>query len=39
MKVAAKIKRLGIRINDWNARGGVNKNSGHVHRCPGSMKK
>ena len=39
MKEKAKALRLQRRIKDWEARGGKNPASGHLHKCPGSRKK
>jgi hypothetical protein len=39
MKYKAKLKKLESRIKDWESRGGKNKESGHLHKKPGSEKK
>lgn len=39
MKPKGYKKNLEARIKDWEARGGQNKESGHLHKKPGSMKK
>lgn len=39
MKYKKKLKYLAARIKDWEARGGKNKESGHLHMKPGSQKK
>jgi len=39
MKYKKKLANLAARIRDWEARGGKNKTSGHLHKKPGSVKK
>ena len=39
MKYKKRKKNLETRIKDWEARGGQNKESGHLHKKPGSEKK
>lgn len=39
MKYKKHLNNLDARIKDWTARGGMNKESGHLHRKPGSQKK
>jgi len=39
MKYKKRLKYLDARIKDWTARGGKNKESGHLHMKPGSEKK
>ena len=39
MKYKNRKKNLEVRIKDWEARDGQNKESGHLHKKPGSEKK
>jgi hypothetical protein len=39
MKYKNRLKTLDARIKAWEARGGQNKESGHLHKRPGSQKK
>jgi hypothetical protein len=39
MKYKKRLKNLDARIKAWEARGGKNKESGHLHMKPGSEKK
>ena len=39
MKYKKYLKTLEARIKDWESRGGQNKESGHLHKKPGSEKK
>ena len=39
MKYKNRLKNLNVRIKAWEARGGQNKESGHLHMKPGSEKK
>ena len=39
MKYKKRKQNLNTRIKDWEARGGQNKESGHLHKKPGSEKK
>lgn len=39
MKYKKKLMNLKARIKDWETRGGQNKESGHLHKRPGSQKK
>lgn len=39
MKYKKRLKNLEARIKDWEARGGQNKESGHLHKKPGSRNK
>ena len=39
MKYKKKIANLEARIKAWELRGGMNKNSGHLHKKPGSKNK
>lgn len=39
MKYKKRLKNLEARIQAWEARGGQNKESGHLHKKPGSCKK
>lgn len=39
MKYKKRRKNLEARIKDWEARGGQNKESGHLHMKPGSLNK
>lgn len=39
MKYKKKLAKLAARIKDWEARGGMNKESGHLHKKPGSVNK
>ena len=39
MKYKNRKNNLEVRIKDWEARGGQNKESGHLHKKPGSEKK
>ena len=39
MKYKKRKKNLEVRIKDWEARSGQNKESGHLHKKPGSEKK
>lgn len=39
MKYKHKLENLVARQKAWDARGGMNKESGHLHVRPGSQKK
>ena len=39
MKYKKRLKNLQARIKDWEASGGKNKESDHLHTKPGSQKK
>lgn len=39
MKYKKRLKNLEARIKAWEARGGMNKESGHLHKRPGSKNK
>ena len=39
MKYKKKLQNLEARIKAWEARGGQNKESGHLHKRPGSKNK
>lgn len=39
MKYKKRLKYLEARIKAWEARGGQNKESGHLHKKPGSKNK
>ena len=39
MKYKKRLKNLEARIKEWEACGGKNKESGHLHTKPGSQKK
>ena len=39
MKYKKKLRNLEARIKAWDARGGQNKESGHLHMKPGSQAK
>lgn len=39
MKYKKYLKNLDARIKAWEARNGKNKESGHLHKKPGSEKK
>jgi len=39
MKYKHRLENLEGRIKDWQASGGMNKESGHLHTKPGSQKK
>ena len=39
MKYKKKLRNLEARIKAWDARGGQNKESGHLHMKPGSQTK
>ena len=39
MKYKARKKRLEARIKEWEASGGKNKESEHLHTRPGSLNK
>jgi hypothetical protein len=39
MKYKKRLAKLAARIKDWEARGGKNRESGHLHQKPGSEKK
>lgn len=39
MKMKRRLANLEARIKAWEARGGQNKESGHLHMKPGSQKK
>jgi len=39
MKYKNKLKNLDARIKAWEMRGGQNKESGHLHKRPGSRNK
>ncbi len=39
MKYKKKLQNLEARIKAWEARGGQNKESGHLHKRPGSVNK
>lgn len=39
MKYKKRIKNLDARIKAWEASGGQNKESGHLHTKPGSLNK
>lgn len=39
MKYKKRLKNLEARIKAWEATGGENKYSGHLHRKPGSRNK
>ena len=39
MKYKKRLKNLEARVKAWEARGGQNKESGHLHMKPGSRNK
>lgn len=39
MKMKKRLANLEARIKAWEARGGMNKESGHMHTKPGSRNK
>ena len=39
MKYKKRLKNLDARIKAWEARGGQNRESGHLHKKPGSRNK
>lgn len=39
MKYKKRLARLEARIKDWEARKGMNRASGHLHKKPGSVNK
>ena len=39
MKYKKRLAKLAARIKDWESRGGMNKESGHLHKKPGSVNK
>jgi len=39
MKYKKRLKNLEARVKAWEARGGQNKVSGHIHTKPGSRNK
>lgn len=39
MKYKKRLKNLEARIKTWEASGGQNRESGHLHKRPGSLNK